>query len=125
VSYVNPQDIREHFQDLAGIPVPQLAEFMLEVEKYVMMRINMDPLPDNVDVLKDIIRELTAAKAYGSRARDTDGLALADFHRRNGLTMINDVNRDGLFPTTLGSRDVTKEVVNPYPEPFFTREDFF
>jgi hypothetical protein len=124
MSYVNPQDVREHHQDVASVAVPQIAEYMTEIENYVKMRINMDPLPDNVDVLKDIIRELTVAKLIGSRARSPEDLAKADFHRRNGLTMINDVNRDGLFPTTLGSRIVANEVYNPHPEPFFKAEDF-
>lgn len=124
MTYVNPQDIREHFGGIGSVPQPQIAELMTEVENYVKMRVNMDPLPDNVDVLRDIIRELTIAKVLGSIARGSEELAVADFHRRNGLTMINDVNRDGLYPTTLGSRIVDKEVYNPYPEPFFKAEDF-
>lgn len=124
MTYVNPQDIREHFQGIGSVPQPQIAELMTEVENYVKMRVNMDPLPDGVDVLRDIIRELTIAKVQGSIARSADELAVADFHRRNGLTMVNDVNRDGLFPMSLGSRDISREVYNPYPEPFFKAEDF-
>lgn len=122
--YVEPQDIRQHYQELASMQVPNIVEIMTEIENYVKMRVNMDPLPPNNDTLKDIIRELTAAKLIGNRARDSDELARADFHRRNGLTMINDVNRDGLFPTTLGSRNIANEVYNPHPSPFFKAEDF-
>jgi hypothetical protein len=38
--------------------------------------------------------------------------------------MIADVNRDGLFPMSLGDRVISNEVYNPYPEPFFKPEDF-
>jgi hypothetical protein len=123
--YVNPQDIREHVRGIGSVGVPQIAELMSNVESFVKMRLNLDPLPPDNEVLTDIIRELTTAKVIADTLNPTsEQLARAEYHRRNGLTMINDVNRDGLVPMSLGSRDVTKEVYNPYTEPFFSAEDF-
>ena len=125
MAYVDPQDIQQHVRGIGSVTVPAIIEIMTEIESYVSMRINMDPLPANNPVLKDIIRELTTAKVIADTlSPNAEQLARADFHRRNGLTMINDVNRDGLFPTSLGDRNIANEVYNPYPEPFFKAEDF-
>lgn len=123
--YINPQDIREHLRGSGSIAQPAIVELMTAVEKYVSMRLNMNPLPENNEILADIIRELTISKVIVDLLHPTsEDLARADFHRRNGLQMIADVNRDGLFPSSLGSRDVAREVYNPYAEQFFKQEDF-
>lgn len=123
--YVEPRDIREHVRGVGSVGEPQIAELMSNVENYVKMRLNYSTLPEGNEVLADIIRELTTAKVIADTLNPTsENLARADYHRRNGLSMINDVKRDGLIPGNIGDRDVSKEVYNPYPTPFFHREDF-
>jgi hypothetical protein len=123
--YIDPQDIREHLRGSGSIQQPTLVEVMTAVESYVKMRLNMDPLPPDNPVVKDIIRELSIAKIITDLMNPTgEDLSRAEYHRRNALAMINDAKRDGLVPFSSGNRVISKEVYNPYPEPFFSREDF-
>lgn len=123
--YIDPQDIREHLRGSGSIAQPALIETMEAVEAYVGMRLNMDPLPLENKIIKDIIRELSIAKVITDLMSPTaEDLTRAEYHRRNGLSMINDAKRDGLIPINMSGRNIEKEVYNPYPEPFFKMEDF-
>jgi hypothetical protein len=125
--YVNPQDIREHVKGIGSVGVPQISELMTEVETYVKMRLNMSTLPENNDIVKDIVRELTISKVILDTLQpNAEDLGRADMHRRNGRQLLQEAITDGLVPGSLSpaNRDITKELYNPYPEPFFTREEF-
>lgn len=125
MTYIDPQDIREHLRGSASVQQPALVETMEAVEAYVEMRLNMDPLPPDNKVIKDIIRELAIAKVITDlMSPNAEDLTRAEYHRRNGMAMINDAKKDGLIPFSIGGRVISKEVYNPYPEPFFSREDF-
>ncbi len=123
--YIDVQDIREHLKIGGRVSPAQIQELMTEVESYVKMHLNVDPLPENSNILKSIIRELTMAKVILDALSPTsDDLARAQMHNALGMRMLREVKDEGLVPSNTGTRDVTKEVYNPYPEPFFSIMDF-
>jgi len=128
MSYVEPNDIRQHLRGAGGASVPAIAELMQEVESFVKIRLDMDPLPENNDIIRDIVRELTLAKVIVDlMAPSAEDLSRAQMHRRNGMEQLEHADRHGVTPRNTGApggRDVSKEVYNPYPEPFFTAESF-
>ncbi len=123
--YVDVADIQEHLRIGNRVQPAQITELMTEVESYVKMHLNTDPLPPDNDVLKSIVRELTMARVIlDALPATSDDLARAQMHQSLGARLLTEVKDEGLTPNNVGSRDVSKEVYNPDPSPFFTVEDF-
>lgn len=123
--YIEPRDIQEHLRIGGRVSIPAITELMREVESYVKMHLNLDPLPENVDVLRSIIRELTMSKVImDSLQPNSEDLARAQTHNAIGMRMLREVKDEGLVPADIGSRNVANEVYNPDPFPFFNIGDF-
>jgi len=125
MAYIDPQDIIQHKRGLAQVPVPNLQEIMGEIEYFVSIRLDLNPLPPNNPLLKNIIRELSTSRAIlDLLPPQAENLNAAVLHEQRGFKLLAEAKANGIEPVDYSTKDYTKEVYVPPEYPAWTSEDF-
>lgn len=125
-TYIDAEDISQHFRQSGGLDDETIEELMAEQEYYVQTRLNLPSLPPDNPILKGIIRDLTiAACIYEITPASADNVVKADSQRREAKARLRELESEGLGVIGgSGKPGAEFEVINPFSEPFFSPADF-
>lgn len=123
--YVEVADIKQHYRESSAYPDANIIEMMEEEQAYVENYLKMSPLPPAHPVLRSIIRDLTISRLMlniASASGEAPGLAV-ELERQANRKLFQ-IKSDGLMVEGWTRGNPDKQVINPYPETFWTLEDF-
>jgi hypothetical protein len=126
-TYVDAEDLRQHFRAGGGLDDELVEEVMLEQENYVQQRLGLSALPPENPILKNIVRDLTIAGAiYVMTPASADNVVKADSQRREALRRLEELRVEGF--RVGGDSNICKsieaEMYNSYEDSYFKANDF-